>query len=55
MPDLKVTSSHLERDAYLYIRQSTFRQVLENIESTQGNMLWQIAQWRRVGPATRFT
>ena len=35
MPDLKVTSSHLERDAYLYIRQSTPRQVLENIESTQ--------------------
>ena len=35
MPELKVTSSHLERDAYLYIRQSTPRQVLENIESTQ--------------------
>ena len=35
MPELKVTSAHLERDAYLYIRQSTPRQVLENIESTQ--------------------
>ncbi len=35
MPELKVTSSHLERDAYLYIRQSTPRQVLENTESTQ--------------------
>lgn len=35
MPELKVTRSHLERDAYLYIRQSTPRQVLENIESTQ--------------------
>lgn len=35
MPELKVTSQHLERDAYLYIRQSTPRQVLENIESTQ--------------------
>lgn len=35
MPELKVTASHLERDAYLYIRQSTPRQVLENIESTQ--------------------
>jgi DNA invertase Pin-like site-specific DNA recombinase len=34
MPELKVTSSHLERDAYLYIRQSTPRQVLENTEST---------------------
>lgn len=35
MPELKVTSQHLERDAYLYIRQSTPRQVIENIESTQ--------------------
>jgi DNA invertase Pin-like site-specific DNA recombinase len=35
MSELKVTSGHLERDAYLYIRQSTPRQVLENIESTQ--------------------
>ena len=35
MPDLKVTSAHLERDAYLYIRQSTPRQVLEHQESTQ--------------------
>lgn len=35
MPELKVTQHHLERDAYLYIRQSTPRQVLENVESTQ--------------------
>jgi len=35
MPELKVTQRHLERDAYLYIRQSTPRQVLENTESTQ--------------------
>jgi DNA invertase Pin-like site-specific DNA recombinase len=35
MPELKVTNAHLERDAYLYIRQSTPRQVLENVESTQ--------------------
>jgi resolvase-like protein len=35
MPELKVTSSHLDRDAFLYIRQSTPRQVLENTESTQ--------------------
>jgi DNA invertase Pin-like site-specific DNA recombinase len=35
MPEMKVTGVHLERDAYLYIRQSTPRQVLENIESTQ--------------------
>lgn len=35
MPELKVTSQHLQRDAYLYIRQSTPRQVLENTESTK--------------------
>src|SRR3974390_2212913 len=35
MPEPKVTPRHLERDAYLYIRQSTPRQVLENTESTQ--------------------
>ncbi len=32
---LKVQPHHLEHDAYLYIRQSSMRQVLENIESTQ--------------------
>lgn len=31
----KVTSRHLERNAYLYVRQSTLRQVLENSESTK--------------------
>jgi DNA invertase Pin-like site-specific DNA recombinase len=31
----KVTASHLARDAYLYVRQSTVRQVFENTESTQ--------------------
>ena len=31
----KVTATHLQRDAYLYVRQSTLRQVLENTESTQ--------------------
>ena len=35
MPEVKVTPRHLERDAYLYIRQSTPRQVVENTESTQ--------------------
>jgi DNA invertase Pin-like site-specific DNA recombinase len=32
---LKVQSHHLQRDAYLYVRQSSMRQVVENIESTQ--------------------
>jgi len=31
----KVTASHLRRDAYLYVRQSTVRQVFENQESTK--------------------
>jgi DNA invertase Pin-like site-specific DNA recombinase len=31
----KVTASHLQRKAYLYIRQSTLHQVLENTESTR--------------------
>ena len=31
----KVEERHLRRDAYLYIRQSTLRQVLENTESTK--------------------
>jgi len=31
----KVTASHLTRDAYLYVRQSTVRQVFENTESTE--------------------
>ena len=30
----KVKASHLSRDAYLYVRQSTLRQVLNNTEST---------------------
>jgi DNA invertase Pin-like site-specific DNA recombinase len=35
VPEPKVSPQHLDRDAYLYIRQSTPRQVLENPESTQ--------------------
>lgn len=31
----KVNAEHLRRDAFLYVRQSTLRQVLENTESTQ--------------------
>ena len=30
----KVTARHLKRHAYLYVRQSTLRQVFENTEST---------------------
>lgn len=31
----KVESHHLEREAYLYIRQSSMKQVIENVESTK--------------------
>ena len=31
----KIRASHLARSAYLYVRQSTLRQVLENTESTK--------------------
>jgi DNA invertase Pin-like site-specific DNA recombinase len=31
----KITAHHLKRDAYLYIRQSTLKQIMENQESTK--------------------
>src|SRR3989338_2122475 len=31
----KITAQHLNRNAYLYVRQSTIRQVVENTESTK--------------------
>jgi len=31
----KINADHLERNAYLYVRQSTIRQVFENRESTK--------------------
>ena len=34
-PQGKIKSQHLRRNAYLYVRQSTLRQVLENSESTE--------------------
>ncbi len=34
-PHQKVQPSHLKRNAYVYVRQSTLRQVLENTESTK--------------------
>src|SRR2546423_4173786 len=33
-PPSKVTAAHLRKDAYLYVRQSTIKQVLNNTEST---------------------
>lgn len=33
--NVKVTPKHLNQRAYLYVRQSTLRQVIENKESTK--------------------
>ena len=35
MPEHKVATDYLRRDAYLYVRQWTLRQVAEHAESTQ--------------------
>jgi DNA invertase Pin-like site-specific DNA recombinase len=35
MPSHKVTALHLERKAYLYVRQSSMQQVFQNTESTE--------------------
>jgi DNA invertase Pin-like site-specific DNA recombinase len=35
MADSKVTASHLKRNAFLYVRQSTLQQLIHNTESTQ--------------------
>src|ERR1700759_2319137 len=35
MPDFKITADHIRRDAYLFVSQSTLRQVAENGESNQ--------------------
>ena len=35
MVNQKVTASHLKRQAYCYVRQSTLKQVFENTESTK--------------------
>lgn len=35
LPGQKVTAEHLRRDAYLYVRQSSLKQVVEHGESTQ--------------------
>ena len=48
----KVKAAHLKRNAYLYIRQSTLRQVLDNSESTKRQYAF-AAAGSRVGLARR--
>ena len=45
----KITSAHLSRMAYLYVRQSTLRQVFENTESTKRQYLCAIVPSRSAG------
>ena len=48
----KVTAGHLKREAYLYVRQSTLRQVFENTESTSASTRSRSGRWPWVGPWT---
>ena len=54
---LKITPRHLRRQAYLYIRQSTLRQVVENTEGTE--LQYALRQravalgWRKLGYRVR--
>jgi hypothetical protein len=48
----KVSARHLQRLAYLYVRQSTLRQALENTESTAGSTRCASARWPWAGRAS---
>lgn len=54
-PARKVTARHLQRDAYLYVRQSTLRQVVENSESTERQYALQDRAIRLGWPRDRVT
>jgi hypothetical protein len=57
MHETKVTMDHLKRDAYLYVRQSSPRQVTEHNESTQLQYALRnraIAQSQPVGRSSVF-
>jgi hypothetical protein len=49
----KVQALHLKRNAYVYIRQSSPRQVLENVESTKLNTTCGSAPLRLAGRSTK--
>jgi hypothetical protein len=48
----KISASHLVRHAYVYVRQSTLRQVLENTESTKRQYGCASGRSRSAGPPT---
>lgn len=49
----KITPRHFRRQAYLYVRQSTLRQVVENTESTLRQYALRNALWRWAGRLSR--
>jgi len=50
---LKVQPHHLERSAYLYIRQSSMRQVIEKSRALSGNMHFVGAQLPLAGATSK--
>jgi len=54
MRDARVAPHHLSRDAYLYVRQSTLRQVNENSESTRRQYALQERAFALGWPAERI-
>ena len=51
----KVTASHLRRDAYLYVRQSTVRQVFETPRAPDASTPCASERWRWAGPLSECT
>jgi hypothetical protein len=49
----KITPRHLRRQAYLYVRQSTLRQVVENTEVPCASTRSANALWRWAGRLSR--
>lgn len=46
---MRVDADHLRREAFLYVRQSSLRQVFETPRAPSGNTACAIAQWRGAG------
>jgi hypothetical protein len=49
----KVTAEHLRRDAYLYVRQSSLKQVVNNSEPPSGSTLFAAGPSRWAGRTPR--
>ena len=49
----KVQPEHRNRNAYLYVRQSTLRQVVENTKAGNDNMRCETERWNWDGTRSR--